>query len=283
MQSDALGRYAMIYITGDCHGDFRRFNKRNFPEQKKMTKDDYVIVCGDFGYWTPSKEQDYEFDELAKRNFTTLFIDGNHEYHRTNKYLSAKSACKYRRGLYDLPEKEWKGGMIHELNDSVFHLMRGYVFDIGGYSFFTFGGASSHDIQDGVYDPYDFGGPTSRHWKEKYNEMRAFGYLFRVDGFSWWKEEMPTEEEMERGRESLNRRQNKVDFILSHEGPEEAVKLYGIQHRGYWDWGSDPLRKYLQEIDDKTSYRKWFFGHHHDNVNIDPKHLLIYEQIVRIG
>ena len=39
----------MIYITGDTHGDFRRFDGVCFPEQKQMTKDDYVIVCGDFG------------------------------------------------------------------------------------------------------------------------------------------------------------------------------------------------------------------------------------------
>ena len=39
----------MIYITGDTHGEFgRRFNTQNFPEQKTMTKDDYVIICGDY-------------------------------------------------------------------------------------------------------------------------------------------------------------------------------------------------------------------------------------------
>lgn len=39
----------MIYITGDCHGNFEKFNKRIFPEQNEMTKEDYVIICGDFG------------------------------------------------------------------------------------------------------------------------------------------------------------------------------------------------------------------------------------------
>ena len=33
----------MIYITGDTHGEFgRRFNTQNFPEQKTMTKDEYL-------------------------------------------------------------------------------------------------------------------------------------------------------------------------------------------------------------------------------------------------
>lgn len=38
----------MIYITGDCHQIFERFNTSIFPEQKEMTKDDFVIICGDF-------------------------------------------------------------------------------------------------------------------------------------------------------------------------------------------------------------------------------------------
>ena len=38
-----------IYITGDCHGDYRRFSTEIFPEQYTMGKSDYVIVCGDYG------------------------------------------------------------------------------------------------------------------------------------------------------------------------------------------------------------------------------------------
>ena len=38
----------MIYLTGDTHSDFRRFTSANFPEQKEMGKEDYVIVCGDY-------------------------------------------------------------------------------------------------------------------------------------------------------------------------------------------------------------------------------------------
>ena len=50
----------MIYITGDCHRNYERFNTRCFPEQKEMTKDDYVIVCGDFGGVWMKDEPDRE-------------------------------------------------------------------------------------------------------------------------------------------------------------------------------------------------------------------------------
>lgn len=39
----------MIYITGDTHSNFRRFESDKFSIKNKMTKNDYIIICGDFG------------------------------------------------------------------------------------------------------------------------------------------------------------------------------------------------------------------------------------------
>ena len=36
----------MIYVTGDCHGNFARFEQKHFSEQANMTKDDAVITQG---------------------------------------------------------------------------------------------------------------------------------------------------------------------------------------------------------------------------------------------
>ena len=44
----AGGGKRVIYITGDCHGDYRRFGNSCFPEQNEMTKDDYVIKLCDY-------------------------------------------------------------------------------------------------------------------------------------------------------------------------------------------------------------------------------------------
>ena len=120
----------MIYITGDCHADFRRFNTDIFPEQNEMTKEDYVIICGDFGgVWDKDKESAREkwwLDWLEEKSYTTLFVDGNHE--------------NFDR-LYDNPVEEWHGGKVHKIRSSVIHLMRGQVFEIDGKEIFTFGGA----------------------------------------------------------------------------------------------------------------------------------------------
>lgn len=77
----------MIFVTGDTHGDYNRFRTDIFPEQKSMTKADYVIICGDFGLWSESKEQKHKLDWLEDKPFTTLFVDGNHEnYDLLNAY-----------------------------------------------------------------------------------------------------------------------------------------------------------------------------------------------------
>ena len=41
----------MIFVTGDTHIplDISKLNSEQFPQQKELTKNDYVIICGDFG------------------------------------------------------------------------------------------------------------------------------------------------------------------------------------------------------------------------------------------
>lgn len=268
----------MIFVTGDCHQNYGKLTLANFPEQMEMTKEDYVIVCGDFGYWLPSKEQDFKLDDLDRRPFTTLFVDGNHEYYRTNRDYLLKHKNKYEIGLFDLPVEEWHGGKVHRINDSVIHLCRGQVFEINGLSFFTFGGARSHDISDGILDPDDYeGGGHSSEFKKEYKRLRSAGALFRVKGTSWWPEEMPNEEEMEEGRRNLAAHGNKVDFILSHEGPASAVAQYSMGR-----FKVDGLSMYLEEISRQTDYKFWFFGHYHDECPIGDKHAILYHQMVQI-
>ena len=57
----------MIYVTGDCHGNFRRFQSDCFPEQANMTKDDTVIITGDCGgVWFGDSRDDETLDWLER-------------------------------------------------------------------------------------------------------------------------------------------------------------------------------------------------------------------------
>ena len=62
----------MVFVTGDTHADFRRFGVKHFPEQKTMTRDDTVIVTGDFGILDDTTR--YNTPEIAAQQL--LFTDG---------------------------------------------------------------------------------------------------------------------------------------------------------------------------------------------------------------
>ena len=185
-----------VWITGDCHGDFHRFTLEGFPQQKGMGRDDYMIICGDHGgVWAGERADGYKLDWLENRPFTTLFVDGNHEnFDLLNAY----------------PEKEWHGGRVHEIRPHVLHLMRGQIFDIGGSTWFAMGGAASHDIQDGILDP------ALPDFERRYWVLRRMNARFRVLGYSWWPEEMPSGAEYAEAEANLERAGWRVDHILTH-------------------------------------------------------------------
>lgn len=245
----------MIYVTGDTHGNWKlRLNKYAFPEQKEMTKNDYVIVLGDFGIWDDSDLERRNLDWLNNRKFTTLFISGNHSnYDILNRF----------------PVEKWNGGSVNFIRSNVIHLRRGQVFDIDGITFFTFGGAASHDISDGILEIGDL---KIKEWSKNPNKM------FRINHKSWWKEEMPSEEEIQEGICSLNDVGNKVDFILTHCAASSTVAL--LSHGLY---KPDTLTDYFEKIKSKVEFKKWLFGHYHDNKTINDKEILLYDQIVRIA
>ena len=245
-----------IIVTGDIHGNpFQRLNLENFPEGKTFTKEDYVIILGDFGLvWDDSAMEHSCLDWLENKPWTTLFIDGNHEnYDLLNKFSI----------------EEWGGGRVQKIRSSVIHLLRGEVYDIGGYKFLAMGGARSHDIQDGVLE---VGDPKIKIWKKDNFK------LFRINHISWWGEEIPNEEERKNASKNLAENDYKVDYILTHEAPSSDVVL--MDHLLYHP---DEYSKWLEmEIRQKVKYKKWFFGHYHLNLDVNEKETCLFERRVRI-
>ena len=70
----------MIFITGDTHGEQSRFRAFLDYGEATWTKDDILIVTGDFGYVFRNDVMENRFlNELAERPYTICFCDGNHE------------------------------------------------------------------------------------------------------------------------------------------------------------------------------------------------------------
>ena len=252
----------MVYITGDCHGDFRRFSTNAFPEQKEMTRDDFVIVCGDFGgVFLKDKTEDWWLKWLSEKPFTLLFVDGNHE--------------NFDRLYSDEFETvDFYGGKAHKIRENVFHLMRGYIFRLDDMDFFAFGGARSHDISDGILDEKDLG--SYKELIQKASQMRKQNKMFRINHYSWWEQELPSPAEMYRGLQMLDNHGNEVDFIISHCCPQSIASLCGYTE-------PDVLTTYFNKIVETVKFDKWFFGHYHDNKQILGDFIMLYKRIKRIA
>ena len=246
-----------VYLTGDTHGDFRRFRKGAFRDTSAWCKADYVIICGDFGgVWNESDNQRLQLDWLDSCPFTTLFITGNHENYDL---------------LAQYPTAQWHGGTVQFIRPSVIHLMRGQVFELYGKKFFTMGGASCHDVQDGILDPKD---PL---FAIKYRRLSRRNAFFRVNHLSWWKEELPSPEEYRTARENLDRCNWSVDYIVTHCAPTSIQKVVGNRTHEVND-----LTEFLEEVSRRCQFRLWFFGHYHDNGVIRNKYILLYEEVAGI-
>ena len=97
----------MIFVTGDIHGitGIHRLNSKNFKKQEELNRNDYLIVLGDFDILSDfDLLENYCINKLKKRNYTILFIDGNHEnFKKLNKYNT----------------EEWNGGKVHKIKDNI--------------------------------------------------------------------------------------------------------------------------------------------------------------------
>jgi len=250
------GSESMIYITGDCHGDFSRFSTKNFPEGRELTKDDYVIICGDFGFWDDTNHGRFWRNWLDEKPFTTLWVDGNHENYDL---------------LKTVPVEEWNGGKVQFIEPSVIHLMRGQIYNIDGCKIFAFGGARSHDIDGGILerDEPDFATKKKRLDREN--------ICYRINHESWWEEEMPCQAEYDEGLKNLETVEWDVDYIVSHCGPSSVQAMISAG-----EYKTDVLTDYFEKLSAGCNYKKWFMGHYHENINVPPNYVVIYEQIIQI-
>lgn len=224
-----LKEYTMsLYVCGDTHGDadIRKLTTKRF-DHRGMTRQDYVLICGDFGgVWDLGSGDDYIIRWFEGKPWTTLFVDGNHENHDV---------------LDAMPVTEWMGGKIHRVSKHIIHLMRGQVYTLDGHTVFTMGGASSHDRQ------------------------------YRREGVNWWARELPAEAEFAEARENLASHGNRVDYVFTHAAPTPI-------HSQVYE--PDRLTDFLGELE--IDFGHWYFGHYHQDAELDGKYSALFDRVVRL-
>ena len=153
--------------------------------------------------------------------------------------------------LETFPIQEWHGGKVRRIKPNIIHLMRGQVFEIEGKTFFTFGGATSIDK------------------------------FMRREGLSWWKQELPTYEELDEGVANLKKYNNKVDYIITHSCSERALMYPQIRNSATLKL-SCPESQMLSYIEEIADYKHWYFGHFHADAEFGGRYTVLYHKIVRV-
>lgn len=140
----------------------------------------------------------------------------------------------------------WNGGKVHFINESVIHLMRGQVYIINGLKIFTMGGAESVDKQ------------------------------FRREGKTWWKEEIPSKDEYNEALDNLDNHNWDVDYIITH------TASMNIMESMCYIKENNSLNSFFNMLEKDLRFKHWYFGHFHDDIDIDNKHTLVYQWIIRL-
>lgn len=155
--------------------------------------------------------------------------------------------------LNDFPVEKWNGGKVHRIGTRVLHLMRGELYDIYEKKFFVFGGARSVD-------------------KDR-----------RTEGISWWKEEEPTDKEIEYGQKVLQQAAHEIQYIITHE-PPLFVRSFIRRQKSLDDDYHFPmiLDQWYESMEHQPNFQKWFFGHMHADQEITEKLLGVYHKFIEI-
>ena len=143
-------------------------------------------------------------------------------------------------------EIEWHGGTVYveEQFPSILFAKDGEVYDLNGLQAIAIGGAFSID------------------------------WMYRIPGRSWWPDEQPSKKIKAHVEKKLDDLGWKVDVVLSHTVPlkYEPVEVFlpGIDQSKV----DKATEEWLDSVEDRLHYGKWYAGHYHTSKCVDRIHIL---------
>ena len=148
-----------------------------------------------------------------------------------------------------LPAEEWNGGIVRKVRPHVMYIENGEILTINKQTFFFQGGAHSVDK------------------------------AYRKEGKSWWSQEIPSYQEFENAATNLKKYNDKVDYIISHTGPNSLV-----HHLFPYEDATDLVTNFLEKyVNDCVEFKRWFLGHFHiDRSYINQKYNILYNDIIEL-
>lgn len=200
-----------------------------FCQKKNTSREDVLIILGDSGI-------NYLGDlrDRGKKIFLSnlpITILAVHGNHEARP-----------SSLPDYKEILWQNGTVYAEEEfpNLLFAKDGEIYDLCGQKCIALGGAYSIDK-----------------------------YMRIAYGWRWYPDEQPSDEIKQFAEEQLQKHDWNVDFVLSHTAPlkYEPVETFlsGIDQSRV----DKSTEEWLNKIEDRLTYRKWFCGHYHTQKEVD--------------
>lgn len=150
--------------------------------------------------------------------------------------------------LNALPVQEFAGGRAAQVSGGLWYLLRGEVYTLENRTFLCMGGGETADKEN------------------------------RLEGESWWPQELPSAADYENCRKNLAAHGGKVDVVLSHDVPARTLRLLTMNEDPHLE--TNPLQDFLEELSRTADWDKWFFGRLHLDRTLGPKTCAVYRKLL---
>ncbi len=208
-----------------------------FCKKMKLTEEDIIVILGDVGANYYGDSRDKKLKKALQALPPTFFCIHG------NHEMRPTAISTYLM-------KEWNGGMVWYEEDypKLLFARDGEIFTLDDRTHLVLGGAYSVD--------------------KYYRLMR---------GFNWWPDEQPSDEIKEACWRKIEECGFVVDTVLSHTCPYKYVPREAFLPMINQDSVDDSTEKWLDNIESRLYYERWYCGHWHINKRIDKLHFLFHD------
>lgn len=232
-----------VYITGDVHGGF---------DMQKLIDWDAEVghTLGDDDYLIVAGDFGFPWNFSEEETEDILWLES-----RPYTVLFVDGNHERFDFWRERPREKWHGGLTQLMRDGgrIRRLCRSEVFDLDGSTVFTMGGATSVDRD------------------------------LRIAYVTWWPDELPGEQNFAEAREALAAHDWKVDYVVTHTCANSMLRAALWPNVGWEHPDHDRLTEFLEELEGRLTYKRWYFGHFHRDADLERNHTVLYDQIVRLG
>jgi len=205
-----------------------------FCDTVESTKDDILIILGDAGINYHGDPKDKDLKRQLNELPITIFCIHGNHEQRPETIPSYE-------------ETDWNGGKVYAEPEfhSLLFAKDGEVYSLNGNRCVAIGGAYSVD-----------------------KPLRI------ANNWGWWPDEQPSAAIKSRVENRLDAESWLVNVVLSHTCPLKYIPtevfLAGIDQSGV----DHCTEKWLDSIESRLSYSRWYCGHYHTNKAIDKMRFL---------